>query len=297
MAKRLHLAYSLVLVLVGLIITFHVAQTGFSYYSTSIEERPFQSQYDLLKPTGVYGHAYGIVGSLMITLGVVLYSGRKRLRKFANVGKIKYYLEFHIFLCLLGPVLVLFHTTFKFGGLVAVSFWSMTAVVLSGVVGRYLYVQIPKGIQGNEISVAELEKENSALSEHLQTQFGVSPAIIQWIDSLALPPVAVAKMSLFQVLNFFVINDLTRRLKFRRIYTTIERTKLPHGAASHLRKLAMRKVSLTRRIAFLQKFRQLFYYWHVVHLPFALVMFVILFIHVGVAIAFGYTWIFLSRGL
>jgi hypothetical protein len=29
-------------------------------------------------------------------------------------------------------------TTFKIGGLVAVSFWSMVAVVASGVLGRYL---------------------------------------------------------------------------------------------------------------------------------------------------------------
>ncbi|HTY01621.1 MAG TPA: hypothetical protein VMG09_16470 [Bacteroidota bacterium] len=292
MSKRIHLAYTIFLLLVGLAITVQVARTGLSYYETSIEERPFRADYDLLKPTGLYGHAYGIIGAAMITLGVIIYSGRKRMRRFANVGKIKYYLEFHIFLCLLGPMLVLFHTTFKFGGLVAVSFWSMIAVVLSGVIGRYLYVQIPKGIQGNELSVAELEKENAALSERLQSQFGVSPAIVQWIDDIALPPKEVAKMSLLQILNFFIVNDLTRRVKFRKVYRTIERTNLPHGAASRLQKLAMRRISLTRRIAFLQKFRQFFYYWHVVHLPFALVMFVILFIHVGVAVAFGYTWIF-----
>ncbi len=292
MSKRIHLAYTIFLLIVGLAITFQVAKTGYSYYMTPMEERPFQADYDLLKPTGLYGHAYGIIGSMMITLGVIIYSGRKRMRRFANTGKIKYYLEFHIFLCLLGPALVLFHTSFKFGGLVAVSFWSMTAVVLSGVVGRYLYVQIPKGIQGNELSVAELEKENAALGERLQSQFGVSPGIVQWIDSLALPPKEVTKMSLVQILNFFVINDLTRRLKFRRVYSTIGQTRLPRGAAHRMRKLAMRRISLTRRIAFLQKFRQLFYYWHVIHLPFALVMFVILFIHIGVAVAFGYTWIF-----
>jgi len=292
MAKKLHFAYAAFLLLVGLVITVQVARTGLSYYSTRMEERPFHPQYDLLKPTGLYGHAYGIVGTLMIIAGVILYSGRKRVRRFANTGKIKYYLEFHIFLCLLGPALVVFHTTFKFGGLVAVSFWSMMAVVLSGVIGRYLYVQIPKGIQGNELSVAELEKENAELGERLQSQFGVSPALIQWIDAIALPPTVATKMSLFQILNFFVINDLTRRVKLGRIYAAVERTRLPRGAARQLRKMAIRRISLTRRIAFLQKFRQLFYYWHVVHLPFALVMFVILFIHIGVAIAFGYTWIF-----
>jgi hypothetical protein len=33
-------------------------------------------------------------------------------------------------------------------------------------------------------------------------------------------------------------------------------------------------------------------YWHVAHLPFAVVMFIIMVIHVAITIAFGYKWIF-----
>jgi hypothetical protein len=33
-------------------------------------------------------------------------------------------------------------------------------------------------------------------------------------------------------------------------------------------------------------------YWHVAHLPFALVMLFIMIIHVVVAVLFGYKWIF-----
>ena len=36
----------------------------------------------------------------------------------------------------------------------------------------------------------------------------------------------------------------------------------------------------------------MFHYWHVIHKPFAYVMLVVVIIHVGVSIAFGYTWIF-----
>ena len=65
-------------------------------------------------------------------IGVGFYMARKRFRSLGRVGLLKHWLEFHIFLCSLGPVLVLYHTTFKFGGLVALSFWSMVAVFLSG---------------------------------------------------------------------------------------------------------------------------------------------------------------------
>lgn len=55
--------------------------------------------------------------------------------------------------------------------------------------------------------------------------------------------------------------------------------------------VAMRH-TLARRTALLENLRRIFAYWHVVHLPFTVTMAVILGVHVGVAIAFGYTWIF-----
>jgi hypothetical protein len=51
-----------------------------------------------------------------------------------------------------------------------------------------------------------------------------------------------------------------------------------------------RQAQLERQLMFLQPFQRLFGYWHVFHLPFAIIMFLILAVHVGVAIAFGYGW-------
>ena len=52
------------------------------------------------------------------------------------------------------------------------------------------------------------------------------------------------------------------------------------------------KIVLNRRIGMLRSMQRLFKYWHVVHLPFAITMFVIMLIHVAVTITFGYRWIF-----
>ena len=51
-------------------------------------------------------------------------------------------------------------------------------------------------------------------------------------------------------------------------------------------------ISLNRRIESLVIMQNLFKYWHVAHLPFALVMLIIMIIHVSVTIVFGYRWIF-----
>lgn len=279
------------LVLIAVTSTIVIGIRGFSYYTTPLEQRPFHAQYESLKPTGLEGHAFGIFGSLMIMVGVAMYSSRKRLRVFGGLGRIKHWLEFHIFLCLLGPILVLYHTTFKFGGLVAVSFWSMSAVVLSGVIGRYLYIQIPKGMQGNELSVADLNAENEKLSAILSQNFGMGSEFIRRIDAVATPPRPAAEMSMLDALKFFVLGDLTRRGRLHAILSHLERRTLRPDLVKKVRSIAVKRIILTRRIAFLQQFRQIFHYWHAVHLPFSVVMFAILLIHVGVAIAFGYTWI------
>jgi hypothetical protein len=292
MGNAVHKIYVSFLLAIGLLSVVVISVKGGSYYATPLQERPFHPMYNALKPTGLYGQGFGVIGSLMITLGVIIYSSRKRMRSLANVGKIKYFLEFHIFLCLLGPILVVYHTTFKFGGLVAVSFWSMAAVVLSGIIGRYLYVQIPKGIQGNELTITQLQSENAKLAEMLSKQFKLSADFVKWIDAIALPAREVATMSLLEVLNFFVISDVTRRAKLHAIFSRLEQRGLHAHVIHRLRAVAHRRMMLTRRIAFLQQFKLIFHYWHVVHLPFSIVMFLILFVHVGVAVAFGYTWIF-----
>lgn len=291
MKKSAHTAYLVLLFAVAALGAILPLLHGWGYYLTPLEERPFHPLYESLKPTGLLGHGYGIIGSLMILVGVVLYSSRKRLRAFASVGKVKYFLEFHIFLCLLGPILIVYHTTFKIGGLVAVSFWSMAAVVLSGLIGRYFYVQIPKGIQGNELSVGELTAENKKLADVLTSRFGLDPDILRRIDAIASPPKDPAKMSLMETINFFLVNDLTRRARLRTVFARLEQRGHHRHALKALRATATRRIILTRRIALLQQFRQIFHYWHVVHLPFSIVMVAILLIHVVVAIAFGYRWI------
>lgn len=260
------------------------------YYLLPQEERPFHARYDQLKPSGMESHGYGIIGSAMLMIGVATYSSRKRFRKFQHIGKIKYFLEFHIFLCLFGPMLILYHTTFKFGGIVSVGFWSMAAVAMSGIVGRYLYVQIPKGIQGDELDVKELEQVNDALQHQLQDQFGLDEIDLKKIDALAAPPQRRYD-SLFSLLLFFVAGDITLRSRLRKIIQHLHSRSVDQSIARMVVHVAGQRIRLIRRIMFLEKLRYYFHYWHIIHLPFSMIMFIILFLHVAVAIAFGYTWI------
>ena len=138
MTKFLHrlsiVSYSAIVLFTFAALTYF----GNSYYKLPVSERPFHEYYEVLKPSGFIGHGLGIVGTLLIIIGLFGYMARKRMKIFARFGVLKYWLELHIFLCTLGTVMVLFHTTFKFGGIISVGFWSLVIVWVSGVILRFL---------------------------------------------------------------------------------------------------------------------------------------------------------------
>ncbi len=156
MSKTGHRIFLIVLVLIVLFALIFLIYRGISYYNLTIDERIYHPDHKLLKPSGILGHGYGIIGSLIADHRSILIHGQKKIPFLSRVGLLKYWLEFHIFLCTLGPLLVLFHTAYKFGGLVAISFWSMVAVFLSGIIGRFIYLQIPRSIEGRELSLNEV---------------------------------------------------------------------------------------------------------------------------------------------
>ena len=77
------------------------------------------------------------------------------------------------------------HSSFKVGGLVSISFWSMVAVALSGVFGRYLYLQIPRTRAGEELSLAEVEKADRELTRRLREEFGADDAFLERLERAA----------------------------------------------------------------------------------------------------------------
>ncbi len=81
---------------------------------------------------------------IVIMLLTNLYVFRKRFGALRKLGWLPGWLNFHIFCGLLGPTCIVFHSDFKVRGLVAISFWSMIVVAVSGVIGRYLYTQIAR---------------------------------------------------------------------------------------------------------------------------------------------------------
>ena len=263
------------MVVIIVVTTFYLFYTGYTYYSTPLEERFYHPSHNWFKPSGVYGQGLGILGTIMITFGVSIYIARKRYNFLSKYIRLKYLLEFHIFLCTLGPILILFHTAFLFGGTVSIAFWSMVAVVLSGVIGRFIYIQIPRTIEGRALSLKEVKHMKTDVAVVLTEKYKLDEHIVDSIVSYT----NEEKVSG----NYKTTGNLRKELK---------RINLPKKERISILKMVKNELSLSRKIGRLETMQRLFKYWHVAHMPFALIMLIIVIIHVGVTLTLGYKWIF-----
>lgn len=286
MSKTIHTIYIGTMVLIVIVTTLYLINTGTSYYNTAAEERFYHPNHDWFKPSGAYGHGLGIIGTLMILVGVVLYIARKRYNFLSKFIRLKYLLEFHIFLCTLGPILILFHTAFKFGGIVSIAFWSMVAVVLSGVIGRFIYIQIPRTIEGRALSLNEVKNLKADLTNSINESVELD------VKTRLLIVSTTNEASSMNENQSMVANYLNGRRTLKKINNVLKENNLQKSDRTSILNIVKNEIALSGKIARLQKMQNYFKYWHVAHLPFALIMLIIVIIHVAITLAFGYKWIF-----
>jgi hypothetical protein len=98
----------------------------------------------------LFGHGIGILGFIFMIMTETLYSLRKRSRS-VRWGRMSTWLQFHIFTGIVGPYMVLLHTSWKFNGIAGVSTLFTLIIVLSGFIGRYIFTRIPRTLDGLEI--------------------------------------------------------------------------------------------------------------------------------------------------
>lgn len=280
-------ALSTVLVLAAVVCTavavaLLVGLNGWTYYRAPLATRGYLPEHGLLRPSGPVGLALGItgVGAMLCTLPYVV---RKRWKRLARVGSMRGWLETHIFFGIVGPVLITFHTSFKFNGLISVAYWLLVLVWTSGFVGRYLYVRIPKTIRGAEVSRADVEARLAAVGEHLATLPPSCAADLARLEQALAP----ARGRAPGAIDLF-FGELRARVQLALMRRHLRAAGADLQAAQQMVALATERASLARRLAHLERARHLFELWHLFHRPLVVGLFAIVAVHVGVAMFFGY---------
>jgi hypothetical protein len=270
---------------------------GFDSYRLPAALRPLSPKHHILQPSGTLGLYLGFFG-VCLFLGIFLYPIRKHWPWLSRQGNSRHWLDIHILMGLTAPLIIAFHSSLKFSGVAGMAFWCMFAVSLSGVVGRYLYTQIPRSLNAAELSRKELEELQTEYSRQLTSQKLLPEADLRSV--LRLPsvervkqlPVAVAivYMMILDVARVFRIARLRRHALGGMGYITalggLFRTR--HAEMEQAIAAAREEASLSKRILFLSSSQKVFHLWHIVHKPFSYTFAILAVLHIGLQLLLGY---------
>jgi hypothetical protein len=270
---------------------------GFNYYSLASRERPFSPKHAMLRPSGPIGVNLGIFGVVMFLI-IFLYPLRKRWGWLGKQGNSRHWLDFHVILGTAAPLVIALHSAFKFGGIAGMAFWIMTAVTLSGFIGRYLYSQIPRSLNAAELSIKEIQEAEVKLrwaAEEQHDEIGTD-----LIELFALPSAKqVSNTNILFALCWMMWLDLKRPfqvswLRLRAgdfvawLGSLFGLLKTSNHHLEYAIQNARKQASLSKRVLFLQQTKTVFNLWHVVHRPFSYSFALLAIIHIVVVLGMGY---------
>lgn len=214
------------------------------------------------------GYSLGLVGGLMM-LCLLLYSARKHLKFMQSLGQLRYWFRIHMTLGLIGPILVIFHTNFKLGSLNAsIAFYCMLLVASSGVIGRFVYTRIHKGLYGSRSTLKEAHEELVGSSGAIKSKLHFFPKIEVKLKKFEYEALE-KKRGFFAGVWYFLSFDVRRMILVWRCKRYI-RSKL----GSNMREVADEASDLVKQYLFkiqtvaqFKKFEQIFSAWHILHIP------------------------------
>ncbi len=242
-----------------------------------------------ITPKRGLGYSLGIIGGSMMLL-LFLYSARKRVRWLAWMGAVDRWFRFHMVLGILGPLCILFHSNYSPGATNSnAALFSMLAVAGSGLVGRYIYARVVRGVDGHGDTLEALRSSAVGLRA---VAVRIMPELVTRLEHseqrllLAgprLPILGIAKPALLLLLAS------GERWRLRRYIRAALRAAARHSAViagqrERLHRSACtyvdRRLAATRRLAGFKIYERLFSLWHAVHVPLLFMLLVAGVVHV-----------------
>jgi hypothetical protein len=259
------------------------------YYALGVSGRARHTLHSLLGPSGPLGISFGLAGAALF-LFMWLYPMRKRWPTLRRLGGLGTWLQVHILAGLALPLAVAVHAGWRFTGLIGLGYAAMMLVVLSGVVGRYLYSHIPRRQDGVELSREGVASERRALVTRIAAATGLDPAEVE--RTLDPGPEWGAGRGVAGTFARLVVGDLARRRAMRDLARLWSQPRPGHPAPdpralAEVVRLARREVTLGQQMRMLEATHRVFAWWHVAHLPVAITAFLAILVHVGVAVLVG----------
>ena len=274
-----------VLALIGFIF-FLIAQ--WDYYSMGRADRPFHEAHQLLRPSGGTGLPMGVIATALIILNLA-YLIRKRLIRWTFLGPLRLWMDLHVLTGLIGGGLIIFHSALApssaLGTTAAVA---LLLTVLTGLIGRTIYIQVPRSLEGRELELDQVRDELNDCRLELEAA-GVDAG---WLE-LPEPEMRAHQASLLASFAALLKGYRERTNKYRKlkrqIFQSLELRKRSRRLLPLVKNYCIHAQWLTRY----HELRALLASWRFFHRWLAMVMLCIVACHVVVAVRFaGLDWSF-----
>lgn len=224
---------------------------------------------------GFFGHTIGVLGFTLMLMTETLYSLRKRSRS-ARWGRMASWLDFHIFTGIVGPYMVLLHTSWKFNGLAGALTLLTLVVVASGFIGRYIFTAVPRSADGVLVDATQLHIEIDQVQAGLDQWAASNPEAKRVIDAYRSSAAQSSGSPTFLLLARPVL-DLGWRFRWLALKRSMD--PATQARAGDLERLLRTREVLRRQVATLAVARRVLSLWHTVHIPIGMVLFTLAFIH------------------
>jgi hypothetical protein len=277
-SRRLHVLLFVLFVLGAVALLVR----GWEFYKLSIGERVDHPDFRMLGPGSNLGQGYGIAGTALI-LTNLLYLVRRRFARL-SLGSLRAWLDIHVFTGLFGGMLVMFHSAFQVRNSVAVvTVASLSVVIVTGLLGRYLYSLSPK---------PDLERLRQSLHVLNAIGPGMGDVLRERVALVATtePPARASLLSALVKLPSYRRELRQRRSVIDHIVTHYAQYCGPELAllSKPLAECTRIYVAEVRAAAASTVLRS----WRGLHRFAALLMVLLVAMHIGVAWYYGFVWVF-----
>ncbi len=238
-----------------------------------------------------FGYWLGIAGSVTMLL-LILYPLRKRFRILHGLGRVASWFRIHMVLGIIGPALIILHCNFKIGSLNSrLALFTMLTVVASGIVGRYLYSQVHRGLYGSRAEVRDILGDVETLKQQLGLDLAGSSANYASLEEFNTRISETPKSTMGGLWAVLTIGGRVRRA--RRQLVAVADVALSSQARQQSwtkrqkrQRLAVFREHLTTYFAAVKKaqsfslFERLLALWHVLHMPLFVLLVLTVVIHI-----------------
>lgn len=232
-----------------------------------------------LAPSTDAGYYIGIVGASLMLL-LMSYPLYKRVRAFRSWGTTRFWFRLHMVCGLLGPALIIVHSGLNMRSMNAAwAFWSMVVVAGSGVIGRFLYRRIHRGMHGELETAQTLAAAVAAASFNIDRAVPDDTTVSKEVGEFAARCSELAKVPPFAAVGA-VFLPLWRWSLLWHVRRALKRASIPSDRQAEKMSLLNRFFIANQRYAQFALFDRLFSLWHVAHVPFVVTLFLSTIAHI-----------------